>query len=63
MKLIIEWLSNYGAEYDASKKILYIRKPMHVGDFVELKKVIKENCNVNLNDFIIESEIKVWKIK
>lgn len=40
MKRLLEWLTEYGAEYDASSQVLKIRKPMQVGDFVELKKVL-----------------------
>lgn len=61
MRLIVEWLSHYGAEYDVKNKVLYIRKPMHVGDFVELKKILKGKSM--LNDIVIEKEVKVWKIK
>lgn len=61
MKELLEWLSSYGAEYDVKTKILYIRKPMQVGDFIELKKILKEKSM--LNDIIIEKEVKVWKIK
>lgn len=41
MREVIEWLSSYGAEYDVASRILTIRKPMNVGDFVELKKILK----------------------
>lgn len=61
MRGIIEWLDSYGAEYDVKNKILYIRKPMYVGDFIELKRILKEMDKIN--DVIVESEIKVWKIK
>lgn len=61
MKPIIEWLSFYGAEYDVRTKILYIRKPMQVGDFVELKKILKKMNKIN--DIVLEREVKVWKIK
>ena len=61
MEQLVEWLSSYGAEYDANKKVLYIRKSMQVGDFVELKKILKEMGK--LEDIIVESEGKVWKMK
>ena len=61
MREIIEWLDSYGAEYDVVSKILYIRKPMKVIDFIELKRILKEMNKIN--DIIVESEIKVWKIK
>ena len=46
MNNLLEWLDSYGAEYDVANKILTIRKPMQVGDFVELKKVLKEKSKV-----------------
>ena len=61
MNRLLEWLDSYGAEYDVKNKILYIRKPMQVGDFVELKKILKEKSK--LNDIVIECEGKVWKMK
>lgn len=57
MKPIILWLSNYGGEYDVVNKKLYIRKPMNVGDFVELKKIVKE---LGVVDIILESEGKIY---
>lgn len=57
MKPIILWLSNYGGEYDVVNKKLYIRKPMQVGDFVELKKIVKE---LGVVDIILESEGKIY---
>lgn len=61
MDKILEWLSNYGSEYDVKNQILYIRKPMSVINFVALKKILNKYTKVK--DIIIESEIKVWKIK
>ena len=62
MNKIIEWLDSYGAEYDVANKILTIRKPMQVGDFVELKKVLKEKSKVE--DIIVEdSRYERKKIK
>lgn len=61
MERLLEWLSSYGAEYDVKNKVLYIRKPMYVGDFVELKKILKEKSM--LKDIVIEKEAKVWKIR
>ena len=61
MREIIEWLDGYGAEYDVKEKVLYIRKPMKVIDFIELKRILKEMGK--LEDIIVESEIKVWKLK
>lgn len=46
MNNLLEWLDSYGAEYDVARQILTIRKPMNVGDFVELKKVLKEKSKV-----------------
>ena len=40
MKVIVEWLSQYGAEYDVARKKVYIKKPMQVGDFYELRKIL-----------------------
>ena len=57
MKPIILWLSNYGSEYDVVNKKLYIRKPMQVGDFVELKKIVNE---LGVVDIILESEGKIY---
>ena len=57
MKPIIQWLINYGGEYDVVNKKLYIRKPMQVGDFVELKKIVKE---LGVVDIILESEGKIY---
>lgn len=57
MKPIIQWLSNYGGEYDVVNKKLYIKKPMQVGDFVELKKIVKE---LGVVDIILESEGKIY---
>lgn len=57
MKPIILWLSNYGGEYDVVHKKLYIRKPMQVGDFVELKKIVKK---LGVVDIILESEGKLY---
>lgn len=52
MNNLLEWLDSYGAEYDVARQILTIRKPMNVGDFVELKKVLKEKSKVK--DIIVE---------
>lgn len=57
MRLIVEWLSQYGAEYDVVQKKLYIRKPMQVGDFVELKKIVKK---LGVVDIILEEGGKVY---
>jgi len=57
MKPIIEWLSRYGAEYDVPNKKLYIRKPMQVGDFVELKKIVKK---LGVEEIIVESGGKLY---
>lgn len=57
MKPIIEWLSTYGAEYDVVTKKLYIRKPMQVGDFVELKKIL---LKLGVKDIILECGGKVY---
>lgn len=62
MNNLLEWLDSYGAEYDVANKILTIRKPMQVGDFVELKKVLKEKSKVE--DIIVEdSRYERKKIK
>lgn len=52
---IIEWLSEYDAEYDAHSQILYIRKAMKVSEFIYLKKVL-ENFRYKLKDIIIEDK-------
>lgn len=57
MKPIIEWLNKYGSEYDIPNKKLYIRKPMQVGDFVELKKIVKK---LGVEEIIVESEGKIY---
>lgn len=57
MKPIIEWLNKYGAEYDIPNKKLYIRKPMQMGDFVELKKIVKK---LGVEEIIVESEGKLY---
>lgn len=61
MERLLEWLKPYGAEYSPRFKVLYIRKPMRVGDFVELKRILKEKNLIN--DIVIEKEVKVWKIR
>lgn len=61
MNRLLEWLSTYGAEYDVKTKVLYIRKPMQVGDFIELKNILKKLNKIN--DIIIEREVKIWKMK
>lgn len=57
MRLIIEWLDSYGAEYDVPNKILKIRKPMQVGDFVKLKKIL---FKLGVKEIIIETEGKIY---
>ena len=52
MNNLLEWLNDYDAEYDVANKILIIKKPMQVGDFVELKKILKEKAKVK--DIIVE---------
>ena len=47
MNSLLEWLDSYGAEYDVSTKTLTIKKPMYVGDFVELKKILKDLGKIN----------------
>lgn len=41
MSEIIEWLNNFDTEYNVKSKILHIRKPMRVVEFVYLKKVLE----------------------
>lgn len=52
MNNLLEWLDSYGAEYDVARQILTIRKPMNVGDFVELKRILQERNKIN--DIIVE---------
>jgi len=51
---IIEWLSEYNAEYDIETQVLYINKSMRVKDFIYLKKIL-ERFRYKLRDIIIES--------
>lgn len=55
MRLIIEWLSEFNAEYDVYSQILYIRKAMRVNDFIYLKKVL-EKFRYKLKDIIIDDK-------
>ena len=50
MSSLLEWLSSYGAEYNASTKVLLIRRPIYVGDFVFLKKILNEKCKGKISD-------------
>ena len=60
MRLIVEWLSQYGAEYDVVHKKVYIRKPMRVGDFYELRKIL---LKLGVKDIIIENGGKIYERK
>lgn len=60
MKPIIEWLISYGAEYDVVHKKVYIRKPMQVGDFYELRKIL---LKLGVKDIIIENGGKIYERK
>lgn len=60
MKLIVEWLSQYGAEYDVARKKVYIKKPMQVGDFYELRKIL---LRLGVKDIIIENGGKIYERK
>ena len=60
MRLIVEWLSHYGAEYDVVHKKVYIRKPMQVGDFHELRKIL---LKLGVKDIIIENGGKIYERK
>ena len=62
MNNLLEWLDSYGAEYDVSSKTLIIRKPMQVGDFVELKKILKEKSKVE-NIIMEDNKYERKKIK
>ena len=55
MKPIIEWLSEFNAEYDAYSQILYIRKAMRVNEFIYLKSVL-ETFRYKLKDIIIKGK-------
>ena len=57
MRYLLEWLKKYGAEYDIPHNKVYIKKPMHVGDFVELKRILLE---MGIKDIIVESEGKMY---
>lgn len=50
MNKIILWLSEYGAEYNQYTKVLFIRYPMPVKEFVFLKKLIKIKCQDKVKD-------------
>lgn len=54
MKEMINWLKQFNAEYNIESKILHIRKPMRVVEFVYLKKVL-ELYKDKIEDIIIES--------
>ena len=53
MSAIIEWLSSYNAEYDVINKVLYIKKPIGVKEFITLKEIL-EPYRYKVYDIIIE---------
>lgn len=53
MSAIIEWLESYNTEYDVANKILRIRKPIAVKDFVALKKIL-EPYKHRIDEIIVE---------
>ena len=57
MKVILEWLKKYNAEYDIPHNKVYIRKPMKVADFIELKKILYK---WGVKDIIVEEGGKVY---
>lgn len=58
MKYLLEWLkTKYNFEYDARYKKVYLKKPMQVGDFVELKKILEK---WEVKDIILEEGGKVY---
>ena len=50
---VIRWLNTFNAEYNVESKILHIRKPMKVTEFVYLKKVL-DLYKDKIEDIIIE---------
>lgn len=53
MNYIFEWLSEYNVEYDASTKILYIKKSMPVKEFSYLRWLLQPYM-YKIEDIIIE---------
>lgn len=53
MNYIFEWLSEYDAEYDASTKVLLIRKSMPVIEFAYLRRLLQPYM-YKIEDIIIE---------
>lgn len=54
---IIEWLSEYDAEYNIYSQVLHIYKPMPVKEFMILK-IILEPYKYKIKDIIIERRQK-----
>jgi hypothetical protein len=58
MEYLLEWLKKkYNAEYDIPHNKVYIKKPMQVGDFIELKKIL---IKWGVKDIILEEGGKVY---
>lgn len=53
MSYIFEWLEQYNAEYNASTKILYIRKSIPVNEFTLLRRLLKPYM-YKVEDIIVE---------
>jgi len=53
MSNVIKWLNKFDTEYNAESKVLHIRKPMKVTEFVYLKKIL-EPYRYKISDIIIE---------
>lgn len=52
IELIFKKYGHYNLRYDPKSKILYVREPMLVKDFTELKNIIKE-YEVEITEIVI----------
>ena len=50
---VIKWLNTFNADYNAESKVLHIKKPMKMAEFIFLKKVL-EPYRDRISDIIIE---------
>ena len=59
MKVLLEAFSDYYVEYDAKHKILEIKAPIPVKDFMRLKKLL-ENVNEEVKEIRLEEKGKYY---
>jgi hypothetical protein len=59
MKVLLEAFSDYYIEYDAKWKILYIKAPIPVKDFMRLRKLL-ENVQEKVVEIRLEAKGKYY---